>query len=143
MQDLASLHKLDMNSKRDLAAVQRMPEIGIESRMKMKTICQKWYAGLQALTGKHGAVFDSLQNEFMTGSFDTIIFNTTSPSTTAFHWSFVKLHLRGTLAEAAASQAQEFEKIAAEKECKAKSLEESAVEERKDPYGGCVVRSLG
>lgn len=134
MELLSKELKVDMNVKKQLQGLQRRDELCPEQRLKTKTVVQKWVAGLQTLSAQHGAIFDELEAEFMTGNFDSIIYNTISPSTGAHCWSFVKVFLASRAASAAKQASQELETIAETKAAEASALEDRALSEKKDGF---------
>lgn len=132
-EELARKLQLDMTCPKELLAIQRREEVSAEARLRMKTLAQKWNTAMVAMASKHGnEVLQALERPFLEGKYDSIVFNTVSPATACFRWSFVKEHLASTTAESAASAAKELEAVAAEKESQAAATESSAVEEKKD-----------
>ena len=54
MDKLAQENDLDLASSKDIAALQRLPGINLDARLRLKSISSKWVRGMEAAEAHYG-----------------------------------------------------------------------------------------
>jgi len=106
-----------MQSVKDVEAAMAAKDFRQDGRCRQITTAKKIIKGIEAAAAATGRCYDDLLNPFISGEFDSVVYETRQPELKGRFWPFVKEHdqLAETLAnqralEAAASAVEEAEK---------------------------------
>jgi len=88
--------------------------VSITERTALLGVTKKYIQGIEAAANASGASYDELETHFIAGEYDTVIQNTSQPSTTGKYWSFVKEYDAMRLSQSREEAVQKAEQLARE-----------------------------